>query len=1327
MDPSLQPLLARLDGLPAELRDGVEKAIRVAELDPEMALTRSRKVLESVVREVYERRINEPAGTRPLENLLQRLVKEGHLPTRLDAHANAVRLLGNVGTHGFGQAITAADVQQSLSGLLQVLDWYTQEEQAGGDGQRTPDAGRPVTRLAIVPKGLRSFDAKDADFFLGLLPGPRDANGLPESIRFWKHRIEEKDEPTFTVGVIYGPSGCGKSSLVKAGLLPRLAGYVLSVYVEATADDTEVRLLKGLRRRCPGLPDDLDLAGTVAALRHGTGLERDQKVLIVLDQFEQWLHGRRGEENAELSRSLRQCDGEHVQCLVLVRDDFWVALSRFMADLHIQLVQGQNISLVDLFDPLHARSVLSAFGRAFGRLPDEPSKEQAAFLDQAVAGLAQDGRVICVRLALFAEMVKGKPWTPATLKEVGGTEGVGVAFLEETFSSAAAGPRNRLHQQAARGVLRALLPEQGSDIKGNMQSREKLLLASGYARRPKDFEELLGILDGEVRLITPTQPPEQGQESEGQAHAPAERYYQLTHDYLVPSLREWLARKQKETRRGRAELRLAERTALWQVKPENRHLPAWWEWLNICLLTRKRYWTPPQREMMRRAAWFHAVRGTALAVFLAAITVVGLAIRRQVIEHSNADEAAGLVHTLRNADIAQVPGIIQEMQHYDQWVGPPLRQENERAEEGSRQKLYTSLALLDTDRGQVEYLFERLLKAGPAELLLIRSFLREHKHTLVGRLWGVLENPQAEREQRFRAACALADYEVTDDDSNRRRWQGMLPFVADRLLATVEQNPGHYDPLLKTLDPARGRLIAPLSEVFRNDKRPDGDRSWAASFLAEYAADRPDVLAGLLLDADDKQFAILWPKAEAPRQEVVRACEGTLGTPLEKQKTDDEKEHLAKRQANAAVALLRLGHAEAVWPLLKHNPDPRVRSYLIHRLSPLGADPKAIINRLGEEKEASIRRALLLCLGEFTADQFPPAEREPLIGKVLGLYHDDPDAGLHGAAEWLLRAWGQQDKIKEFEQEWAKDGQKQRRNEREDQIRRELAQDTGRGQGSWYVNGQGQTMVVIHGPVEFLMGSPPTEVGREGGPDGPVETQHRKRIGRSFAVASKEVTVEQFLRFRKEYGYSKQFAPTADCPVNDVMWYDAAAYCNWLSKQEGVPDNQWCYEPKDKGEFAAGMQLKPNYLGLTGYRLPSEAEWEYACRAGAVTSRYYGETEELLGKYAWYTKNSLDRWMLPGPEGKEPCRKPNDLGLFDILGNAMEWCQERAALNSPEPGGGPSEDKEDNGDIKDDLVRVLRGGSFANLVVGVRSAYRSWYRPTLRNYVVGFRPARTFR
>ena len=435
--------------------------------------------------------------------------------------------------------------------------------------------------LKIVPKGLRSFDDGDADFFVELLPGPRDRDGLPESIRFWKGRIEETDpDRTFSVGLIYGPSGCGKSSLVKAGLLPRLAGHVLTVYVEATAAETESRLLRGLRKRWPDLPADRGLAETLAALRRGQGGAAGAKVLIVLDQFEQWLHARPQAEQIELVQALRQCDGVHVQCIILVRDDFWMAATRFMRELEIDLAPGRNTAAVDLFDLRHARRVLAAFGRAgIGAQPGGPSccRRRAGGVPRpGRRRLSENGRGLPgVRLQLFAEMVKGRPWTPAALKEIGGAEGVGAAFLEETFAARTASPPHRMHQEAARAVLKSLLwLWNGHQGRAPCGSRDDLLAASGYGRRPRDFEELMRILDGEVRLITPTEPEGQDEASGGVAtgsgdHRGADAprspgaFYQLTHDYLVPSLREWLTRKQKETRRGRAELRLAERAALW--------------------------------------------------------------------------------------------------------------------------------------------------------------------------------------------------------------------------------------------------------------------------------------------------------------------------------------------------------------------------------------------------------------------------------------------------------------------------------------------------------------------------------------------------------------------------------------------------------------------------------------------------------------------------------------------------------------------------------------------------------------------------------------------
>src|SRR5262249_52404732 len=158
------------------------------------------------------------------------------------------------------------------------------------------------------------------------------------------------------------------------------------------------------------------------------------------------------EKHTELATALRQCDGEHLQAIVMVRDDFWMMATRFMRDLEIRLLEGDNSGAVDLFDLEHSRKVLIALGRAFGKLPDKISEmlgDQNDFLSESVNGLAEEGRIVPVRLALYADVMKGKPWSPSTLKEVGGTNGVGVTFLEETFIARTAPPEHRLHQRAA--------------------------------------------------------------------------------------------------------------------------------------------------------------------------------------------------------------------------------------------------------------------------------------------------------------------------------------------------------------------------------------------------------------------------------------------------------------------------------------------------------------------------------------------------------------------------------------------------------------------------------------------------------------------------------------------------------------------------------------------------------------------------------------------------------------------------------------------------------------------------------------------------------------
>ena len=233
------------------------------------------------------------------------------------------------------------------------------------------------------------------------------------------------------------------------------------------------------------------------------------------------------------------------------------------------------------------------------------------------------------------------------------------------------------------------------------------------------------------------------------------------------------------------------------------------------------------------------------------------------------------------------------------------------------------------------------------------------------------------------------------------------------------------------------------------------------------------------------------------------------------------------------------------------------------------------------------------------------------------------------------------------------------------------------------------------------MGSPDNEPGRLSN-----ETlDEKKRIEHAFAISAHLTTVSQFSRFdggAHAKRLPRDFSTTDDKPVVWATWFEAAAYCNWLSTQEGLTP---CYEVLADGTLAE----KPNALDLNGYRLPTDAEVEYANRATTRTCRHYGETEDLLGEYAWYQKNSGE---VTHPVGT---RKPNDFGLFDMQGNAFTWCHDRAAAPAG-AGGPPGADK-----------RVLRGAAFYFMAISLRAARRHDDVPTMRGFYYSFRVAKTLK
>ena len=277
----------------------------------------------------------------------------------------------------------------------------------------------------------------------------------------------------------------------------------------------------------------------------------------------------------------------------------------------------------------------------------------------------------------------------------------------------------------------------------------------------------------------------------------------------------------------------------------------------------------------------------------------------------------------------------------------------------------------------------------------------------------------------------------------------------------------------------------------------------------------------------------------------------------------------------------------------------------------------------------------------------------------------------------------------------------------------------------------GHVMIVISGG-EFVMGSPTSEPGRSAD-----ESQHRVRISRTYAMGTTEVTNEQFARFlaaNPDYGAGWRaataarfgdpprflaYSRTPDSPQVGVSWYDAAQYCNWLSELAGLPKDQWVYPANI--DRAQGLELAPGYLHRTGYRLPTEAEWEYAARAGTTTSWHFGDDSSRLSRHGWYDANTNRERMYPVAR-----LLPNPWGLFDMLGNVWEWTFDR---RRPYPSDRDvHEDGEDSTmRVSNDVARTRRGGSFAYEWFTLRSAHRgdTTYFPNQTRDGVGFRVART--
>ena len=213
------------------------------------------------------------------------------------------------------------------------------------------------------------------------------------------------------------------------------------------------------------------------------------------------------------------------------------------------------------------------------------------------------------------------------------------------------------------------------------------------------------------------------------------------------------------------------------------------------------------------------------------------------------------------------------------------------------------------------------------------------------------------------------------------------------------------------------------------------------------------------------------------------------------------------------------------------------------------------------------------------------------------------------------------------------------------------------------------------------------------------QPQHTVKITGLFYLGRCQVTQGQY---KTIMGYRPSlFKGSDELPVENVSWLQAVEFCNRLSEKE----SQTPYYRIDDTEVTA--------LGGDGYRLPTEAEWEYSCRAGTSTFYPFGDDPGMLGEYAWYSENSANKTHAVGQ------KKPNAWGLHDMLGNVWEWCADgydaKYYASSP-----PADSAAATGPSG----RVVRGGGHDIFPRNARSANRGNLMPGDRYIDVGFRLAR---
>ncbi len=394
-----------------------------------------------------------------------------------------------------------------------------------------------------------------------------------------------------------------------------------------------------------------------------------------------------------------------------------------------------------------------------------------------------------------------------------------------------------------------------------------------------------------------------------------------------------------------------------------------------------------------------------------------------------------------------------------------------------------------------------------------------------------------------------------------------------------------------------------------------------------------------------------------------------------------------RHKTRLAIVALAMGESSHAAEMLDiKNPDPTQRATFIDLFSNWNAKLVQLADSIDQSSDEGLTSGLCLAAGRISLEDLTQDEINRWRSLLVELHLHHPSPGVHGAAAWALARW-------DFPLPSPPAETELREKERNEPSDSELSESESGSPRRWQTTPEGLTLVHV------AAGTCSTTT-----PDG-----HREEVSidSDYLISDREISVDLFHRFIKDRQYAgnkpvdwegenENASPTGRHPVQQVSWDDAVMFCNWLSEREG---REACYVRGDDWTLVDDAN---------GYHLPSDGQWELACRAGSNTRFCCGASDEFLDQYAVFRRE----------DHTETCgsRMCNAWGLFDMHGNVWEWTGEY-------PGRFAEQAVKKDKRVKP-TSKILRGGSRGGTATQLQSDWRNWHLPRVRSQALGFRVAR---